>query len=173
MARRTPVRQIPQTLTRRADAWRAGKSKKYLSGSISIDAFAGILHNFAMQLETFRAFCNLAQTHRLTVTARHFGLTRKAARRQLALLERQFKTELADYPFPKIQFTRAGRICRPYCARIAETIRRLDAELQEARELAANEFHLAVCFSNRLPSTARPPPRVPDRSSGRADYGQL
>lgn len=49
-------------------------------------------------------FCNLAQTHSLTVTAQHFGLTRNAARRQLALLERQFKTELADCRRQKIRF---------------------------------------------------------------------
>jgi len=52
-----------------------------------------------MQLETFQMFYDLAQTRSLTATARHFHLTRKAARRQLALLEREFKTGLADCHF--------------------------------------------------------------------------
>ena len=38
-----------------------------------------------MQLETFGVFYDLAKTRSLTATARHFGLTRKAARRQFAL----------------------------------------------------------------------------------------
>ena len=92
-------------------------------------------------------FCDLAQTHSLTATARRFRLTRKAARRRLALLERELKTELADCRRQKLRLTLEGRVCRTYCARIAGIIRRLDAELLRAHELAANEFHLAVCLS--------------------------
>ena len=99
------------------------------------------------QLETFSLFCHLARTRNLTATARHFGLTRKAAHRQIALLEREFQTGLADCRGKKIQFTPAGRLCRRCGARFAETIRRLDAALLQARELAANSFHLAVCHN--------------------------
>jgi DNA-binding transcriptional LysR family regulator len=99
------------------------------------------------QLETFSLFCDLARTRSLTAIARHFGLTRKAARRQLALLEREFKTGLADCHRPKIQLTRDGRVRRRYGARMVAALRRLDAALRQAREQAANEFHLAVCFA--------------------------
>jgi hypothetical protein len=111
-----------------------------------------------MQLETFGVFYDLAQTRSLTATARHFGLTQNAARRQLALLERQFKTRLADCRRQKIRLTPEGRVCSRYCARMVATLRRLDAALQQARELAANEFHLAVCFSigfHQLPARLR------------------
>jgi DNA-binding transcriptional LysR family regulator len=110
------------------------------------------------QLKTFSLFCDLARTHSLTATALRFGLTRKVARRQLALLEREFKTELADCRGKKIQITPAGRLCRRCGARFAGTIRRLEAALRQARELAANEFHLAVCFAigfHQLPASLR------------------
>ena len=111
-----------------------------------------------MHLETFRFFCDLARTHSLTATALHFGLTRKAARRQLALLEREFKTELADCRRQRIQITPAGRLCRRYGARLAKTVRGLDAALRQARELAAKSFDLAVCHSigfHQLPASLR------------------
>jgi len=97
-----------------------------------------------MKLETFGMFHDLAQTRSLTVTARRFGLTRSAARRQLAALERAFKTGLADCRRPKIRLTREGRICSRYSARMVAARRRLDAALQQARALAANEFQLPV-----------------------------
>lgn len=111
-----------------------------------------------MQLETFGVFCDLAQTRSLPATARHFGLTRKATRRQLALLEREFKTRLADCHHPKILLTREGRVCRQYSAQLVAALRRLEAALQQARELAAKEFRLAVCFSigfHQLPAGLR------------------
>ena len=100
-----------------------------------------------MQLETFQVFCDLAQTHSLTATARHLHLTRKAARRQLALLERELQTGLAECRRQKLRLTREGRVCRRYGAQMVATLRRLEAALQQAHELAANEFHLAVCFA--------------------------
>jgi len=83
-----------------------------------------------MQLETFQVFCDLAQTHSLTATARHCHLTRKAARRQLGLLEHEFKTGLADCRRPKIQLTPEGRVCRRYGSQMVATLRRLEAALQ-------------------------------------------
>jgi DNA-binding transcriptional LysR family regulator len=113
----------------------------------------------AMQVETFGVFCDLAQTHSLTATARHFGLTRNAVRRQLALLERQLKTRLADCRRrQKIRLTPEGRVCRRYGKRMVAALLRLDAELVRAHELSANEFHLAVCFSigfHQLPARLR------------------
>jgi DNA-binding transcriptional LysR family regulator len=111
-----------------------------------------------MQLETFGVFYALAKTRSLIATARHFGLTRKAARRQLALLEREFKIGLADCRRQKIRLTCEGQVCSRYSARLVATLRRLDAAIQQARELAANEFHLAVCFSigfHQLPARLR------------------
>jgi len=111
-----------------------------------------------MQLETFQVFCDLAQTHSLTATARHLHLTPKAARRQLALLEREFKTGLAERRRQKLRLTRDGRVCRRYGIQMVATLRRLEAALQQAHELAANEFHLAVCFAigfHQLPARLR------------------
>jgi len=111
-----------------------------------------------MQLETFQVFLDLAKTHSLTVTARHCHLTRKAARRQLGLLEHEFKTELADCRHRKVRFTQDGRVCRRYGAQMVATLRRLEAALQHAQELAANEFHLAVCIGigfHQLPARLR------------------
>jgi DNA-binding transcriptional LysR family regulator len=111
-----------------------------------------------MQLETFGVFCDLAQTHSLTTTSRHFGLTRKAARRQLALLEREFKTVLADCRRQKIRFTRDGRVCRRYGVQMVAALGRLEAALLQARAVAANEFRLTVCFSigfHQLPARLR------------------
>ena len=111
-----------------------------------------------MQLETFGVFCDLNHTHSLTTTARHLHLTRKAARRQLALLEREFKTELADCRRRKIRFTRDGLVCRRYGAQMTATLHRLKIALRQARALAANEFDLAVCFGigfHQLPTRLR------------------
>jgi LysR family transcriptional regulator, transcriptional activator of the cysJI operon len=111
-----------------------------------------------MQLDTFVVFCDLNHTHSLTATARHLHLTRKAARRQLALLERELNTELADCRHRKIRFTRDGRVCRRYGAQMVAALHRLEAALQQAHALAANEFDLAVCFGigfHQLPARLR------------------
>ncbi len=98
-----------------------------------------------MQLETFGVFCDLAETHSLTATARRLHLTRKAARRQLALLEHEFKTELADCAARRSGSPGPAGSAAPIAADDRRPAR-LDAELLRAHELAANEFHLAVCF---------------------------
>jgi DNA-binding transcriptional LysR family regulator len=111
-----------------------------------------------MQLETFQVFCDLAQTRSLTATARHFRLTRKAARRQLALLERELQTGLTERCRQQLRLTPAGRVCRRHGAQMVATLRRLEAALQQARALAASEFHLAVCFAigfHQLPACLR------------------
>jgi DNA-binding transcriptional LysR family regulator len=111
-----------------------------------------------MQLESFRVFCMLAQTRSLTATSRHFGLTPSAVRRHLALLEREFKTKLAGFHRQKVRLTPDGRVFRRYAARMVAVLSRMETALRQARELAANEFHLAVCFSigfHQLPARLR------------------
>jgi len=111
-----------------------------------------------MQLEAFGIFSDLAETRSLTATARRLHLTRKAARRQLALLEHELQTELAECRCREIRLTPDGRACHPYCAQMTGIFQRLDAELLRAHELAANEFDLTVCFAigfHQLPARLR------------------
>lgn len=88
------------------------------AGMLALTPLPAFCIKSAMQVETFGVFCDLAQTHSLTATARHFGLTRNAVRRQLALLEREFKTGLAICRGKKIRLIREGRVCRRYGKRM-------------------------------------------------------
>ena len=110
-----------------------------------------------MQLETFGVFYDLARTRSLApppATSASPSRRRDGSSR----CWKKLKTELAERRRKKFRLTPDGRVSRRYCAKIARTMCRLDAALQHAHELAANEFHLAVCFSigfHQLPARLR------------------
>jgi LysR family transcriptional regulator, transcriptional activator of the cysJI operon len=100
-----------------------------------------------MQLETAELFCELARTHSLTLTARHFHLSPATVLRHIELLEKELGVELFVRPRKRPRLTPDGRVSRRYCRQMAKTTHRLDAKMERAHELAINSFDLAVCFS--------------------------
>jgi len=86
-----------------------------------------------MQIESFKVFCDLAETESFTKAAQINNVTQSAVSQQISSLERQFKSLLIERSKKKFRLTREGQVLYEYSKQIIQTYDSLQNRLQESR----------------------------------------
>jgi LysR family transcriptional regulator, transcriptional activator of the cysJI operon len=100
-----------------------------------------------MQIESFKVFCDLAETHSFTRAAQINSVTQSAVSQTISAMERQLKASLAQRSRKHFRLTREGQIVYDYSKELLEAFRNLAGRMQEAKSAAAGQIRLAVIHS--------------------------
>lgn len=100
-----------------------------------------------MQIDTLKAFCDLAETESFTKSARINGVTQSAVSQQMSSLERHFKCLLIERSKKKFRLTREGELVYEYSKRILQNFADLQFRLDELKDVISGSIRLATIYS--------------------------
>lgn len=100
-----------------------------------------------MQIQSFRVFCDLAETESFTKAAQINGITQSAVSQQVSSLERQLKTLLIERSKKKFRLTQEGQLLYESGKQIVQTFDTLLSRLQEARDVVSGSIRVATIYS--------------------------
>jgi DNA-binding transcriptional LysR family regulator len=100
-----------------------------------------------MQMGTLRVFCDVVETGSFSRAAQKNHRARGNTSELFQALEDEFGVQLAARNSRRFQLTPAGEVCHAHCREILRLDRELDRQMQRARDISANIFDLAACFS--------------------------
>lgn len=101
----------------------------------------------AMQIESLKVFCDLAETESFTRAAQINGVTQSAVSQQISSLERQFKSLLIERSKKKFRLTREGQVLYEYSKQIIQTYEGLFSKLQEIKNVISGAIRVATIYS--------------------------
>ena len=108
-----------------------------------------------MQIESLKAFCDLAETESFTKAAQINSVTQSAVSQQISSLERQFKSLLIERSKKKFRLTREGQVLYDFSKQIIQTYDSLFSKLQEIKDIISGTIRVATIYSvglHELPS---------------------
>ena len=100
-----------------------------------------------MQIESFKVFCDLAETESFTKAAQINNVTQSAVSQQISSLERQFKSLLIERSKKKFRLTREGQVLYEYSKQIIQTYDSLQNRLQEIKDIISGTIRVATIYS--------------------------
>jgi DNA-binding transcriptional LysR family regulator len=100
-----------------------------------------------MQIESFKVFCDLAETESFTKAAQINGVTQSAVSQQISSLERQFKSLLVERSKKKFRMTREGQVLYDYSKRMISTYESLHNKLQEIKDIISGNVRVTTIYS--------------------------
>jgi DNA-binding transcriptional LysR family regulator len=100
-----------------------------------------------MQIESFKVFCDLAETESFTKAAQINNVTQSAVSQQISSLERQFKSLLIERSKKKFRLTREGQVLYDYSKQINQTYDSLHNRLQEIKDIISGTIRVATIYS--------------------------
>ena len=100
-----------------------------------------------MQIESFKVFCDLAETESFTKAAQINNVTQSAVSQQISSLERQFKSLLIERSKKKFRLTREGQVLYDYSKQIIQTHDSLQNRLQEIKDIISGTIRVATIYS--------------------------
>ena len=100
-----------------------------------------------MQVQSFRVFCDLAETESFTKAAQINGVTQSAVSQQVSSLERQLKILLIERSKKKFRLTHEGQLLYESGKQIVQTFDTLLSRLQEARDVVSGSIRVATIYS--------------------------
>jgi len=116
-----------------------------------------------MQIESFKVFCDLAETESFTKAAQINGVTQSAVSQQVSSLERQLKCLLIERSKKKFRLTREGQLLYEYGKQIIQSYESLLFKLQAP---SASPPSIPLDFTtSRLTSSASSGPIPPSMST--------
>jgi DNA-binding transcriptional LysR family regulator len=101
----------------------------------------------AMQIESLKVFCDLAETESFTKAAQINHVTQSAVSQQMSSLERQFKSLLIERSKKKFRLTREGQVLYDYSKQIIQTYEALFSRLQEIKDIISGTIRVATIYS--------------------------
>ena len=101
----------------------------------------------AVQIESFKVFCDLAETESFTKAALINNITQSAVSQQITSLERQLKTLLIERSKKKFRLTREGEMLYEHGKKIILTYDGLVNSLQEMRNVISGTIRIAAIYS--------------------------
>jgi DNA-binding transcriptional LysR family regulator len=101
----------------------------------------------AVQIESFKVFCDLAETESFTKAALINNITQSAVSQQITSLERQLKTLLIERSKKKFRLTREGELLYEHGKQIILTYEGLVHRLQELRDVISGTIRIAAIYS--------------------------
>jgi len=100
-----------------------------------------------MQIETLKAFCDLAETESFTKAAQINQVTQSAVSQQISSMERLFKSLLIERSKKKFRLTREGQVLYDYSKQIIQTYDSLFNKLQEIKNIISGTIRVATIYS--------------------------
>ena len=100
-----------------------------------------------VQIQSFRVFCDLAETESFTKAAQINGITQSAVSQQVSSLERQLKSLLIERSKKRFRLTHEGRLLYEGGKQIVQTYDALLNRLQEARDVVSGSIRVATIYS--------------------------
>jgi DNA-binding transcriptional LysR family regulator len=100
-----------------------------------------------MQIESFKVFCDLAETESFTRAAQINNVTQSAVSQQISSLERQFKSLLIERSKKKFRLTREGQVLYDFSKQIIQTYDSLESKLQEIKDIISGTIRVATIYS--------------------------
>src|SRR5271170_3910528 len=100
-----------------------------------------------MQIESFKVFCDLAETESFTKAAQINSVTQSAVSQQISSLERQFKSLLIERSKKKFRLTREGQVLYEYSKQIMHTYDSMQNRLQEIKDIISGTIRVATIYS--------------------------
>ncbi|MGC8829437.1 MAG: LysR family transcriptional regulator [Verrucomicrobiia bacterium] len=100
-----------------------------------------------MQIESFKVFCDLAETESFTKAAQINGITQSAVSQQISALEREFKSLLIERSKKRFRLTQEGEILYEYAKQIIQTYDALQSKIQEIKEIISGTIRIATIYS--------------------------
>ena len=108
---------------------------------------AGSGYRGRVQIESFKVFCDLAETESFTKAALINNITQSAVSQQITSLERQLKTLLIERSKKKFRLTREGELLYEHGKQIILTYDGLVHRLQELRDVISGTIRIAAIYS--------------------------
>ena len=100
-----------------------------------------------MQIQSFRVFCDLAETESFTKAAQINGVTQSAVSQQVSSLEKQLKVLLIERSKKKFRLTQEGQLLYESAKQMVQTFDTLLSRLQEVRDVVSGSIRVATIYS--------------------------
>src|ERR1700734_448018 len=100
-----------------------------------------------MQIESFKVFCDLAETESFTKAAQINNVTQSAVSQQISSLERTFKSLLIERSKKKFRLTREGQVLYDFSKQMIQTYDSLQSKLQEIKDIISGTIRVATIYS--------------------------
>jgi LysR family transcriptional regulator, transcriptional activator of the cysJI operon len=100
-----------------------------------------------MQIESFKVFCDLAETESFTKAAQINNITQSAVSQQISSLERQLKCLLIERSKKKFRLTREGQLLYEYGKQVIQAYESLLSKLQEVKDIVSGTIRVATIYS--------------------------
>ncbi len=100
-----------------------------------------------MQIESLKAFCDLAETESFTKAAQINKVTQSAVSQQISSLERHFKSLLIERSKKKFRLTREGQVLYDFSKQMIQTYESLESKLQELKDIISGTIRVATIYS--------------------------
>lgn len=100
-----------------------------------------------MQIESLKAFCDLAETESFTKAAQINKVTQSAVSQQISSLERHFKSLLIERSKKKFRLTREGQVLYDFSKQMIQTYDSLESKLQELKDIISGTIRVATIYS--------------------------
>src|ERR1700675_2936044 len=100
-----------------------------------------------MQIESFKVFCDLAETESFTKAAQVNEVTQSAVSQQISSLERLFKSLLIERSKKKFRLTREGQVLYDFSKQMIQTHDSLHSKLQEIKDIISGTIRVATIYS--------------------------
>lgn len=100
-----------------------------------------------MQIESFRMFCDLAESGSFTKAAQTNGVTQSAVSQQVSSLERQLGCLLIERSKKKFRLTREGQLLYEHGRQIVQAHDTLLSRLQEVKHIVSGSIRVATIYS--------------------------
>ncbi|MBE2204305.1 MAG: LysR family transcriptional regulator [Chthoniobacterales bacterium] len=100
-----------------------------------------------MQIQTFKVFCDLADTESFSKAAERNGITQSAVSQQVRSIEEQFQVRLIDRGRRAFYLTPEGQTFLASSREIIGAYEELGARMQRLQEVVSGELRIATIFS--------------------------
>jgi len=100
-----------------------------------------------MQIESFKVFCDLAETESFTKAAQINQITQSAVSQQISSLEKQFNSLLIERSKKKFRLTREGQVLYEYGKQIIQGYDSLQSKLQEIKDIVSGTIRVSTIYS--------------------------
>jgi DNA-binding transcriptional LysR family regulator len=100
-----------------------------------------------MQIESFKMFCDLAESGSFTKAAQTNGVTQSAVSQQVSSLERQLECLLIERSKKKFRLTREGQLLYEHGRQIVQSHDSLLSRLQDVRHIVSGSIRVATIYS--------------------------
>ena len=100
-----------------------------------------------MQLESFKVFCDLAESGSFTSAARISGITQSAVSQQISALEKHFNSLLIERSKKMFRLTNEGQLLYDHSKEIMSTYEKLNSEMQALQNMVSGNIRVSTIYS--------------------------